>query len=152
MANRAVGEARATRDHGAKLGALGEPAGPDAAAGTVVTGNALADGAGHRGWFVGHFVEALAGPRRATAVEVKWGVHPAGETHAAWVRNATATTLSVLVRGRFRITFPDGDRLLQREGDYALWAPGVPHRWRAEADSVVLSVRWPSVPGDSRES
>ena len=40
--------------------------------------------------------------------------------------------------------------LLEREGDYALWPPGVAHDWLAEEASVVVTVRWPSLPGDSR--
>ena len=35
------------------------------------------------------------------------------------------------------------------EGDYALWLPGVPHYWSAEEDAVIVTVRWPSVSGDS---
>ncbi len=112
-------------------------------------GNAAVDGDEHRGWLLGHFLDRSDGVRAAEAVEVKWGVHPAGEERATAAVNATATTLSILVRGRFRITFPDGECLLAREGDYALWPPGTPHHWRAEEDSVVLTVRWPSRPGDS---
>jgi quercetin dioxygenase-like cupin family protein len=36
---------------------------------------------------------------------------------------------------------------LTRPGDYVVWGPGVDHSWRAEQDAVVLTVRWPSVPG-----
>ncbi len=113
-------------------------------------GNAADEGTAYRGWFVGHFLERGADPRHSEAVEVKWGVHPAGEARAAWVRNAQATTLSILVRGRFYLTFPDAEYLLAREGDYVLWAPGVPHYWRAVEDSIILTVRWPSRPGDSQ--
>jgi hypothetical protein len=88
--------------------------------GEVRFGNAADDGAARRGWFVGHFLEAAAGPRRDDRVEVKWGAHPAGEARAAWVQNEAATTLSILVRGRFRITFEHGEYLLAREGDYVL--------------------------------
>ena len=41
--------------------------------------------------------------------------------------------------------------LLSKEGDYVLWEPGVPHLWQAETPAVVVTVRWPSVPGDSRD-
>jgi quercetin dioxygenase-like cupin family protein len=60
-----------------------------------------------------------------------------------------ATTLSILVKGRFRLQFPEQEILLSREGDYALWLPGVPHYWSAEEDSVIVTVRWPSLSGDS---
>jgi hypothetical protein len=129
--------------------------------GRVRVGNAADDGAAYRGWIVGHFVgvgvgvegggmlESSDDPARTGAVEVKWGVHPAGERRAVPAVNATATTLSLLVRGRFRLVLPDREVVLAREGDYALWPPGVAHDWLAEEDSVVITVRWPSVPGDS---
>jgi hypothetical protein len=39
------------------------------------------------------------------------------------------------------------DAALAEPGDYVLWGRGVDHSWEAEQDSVVLIVRWPSVPG-----
>lgn len=116
----------------------------------ILIGNAGVDGAARRGWLVGHFAGELGAPNRSDAVEVKWGVHPAGERRATAAVNATATTLSVLVRGRFRLRFPDRVVVLEREGDYALWPPGVAHDWQAEQASIVLTVRWPSLAGDSR--
>ena len=35
---------------------------------------------------------------------------------------------------------------LERAGDYAVWGPGIDHTWQAEADAVVITVRWPSLP------
>ena len=116
----------------------------------VITGNAAVDGAPRRGWLVGHFAGEPGAPNRSEAVEVKWGVHPAGEHRSTSAVNATATTLSILVHGRFRLRFPDRVVVLEREGDYALWPPGVAHDWLAEEAAVVVTVRWPSVPGDSR--
>ncbi|MET9017469.1 signal peptidase I, partial [Streptomyces olivaceoviridis] len=37
--------------------------------------------------------------------------------------------------------------LLEEQGDYVVWGRGVDHSWFAEEESVVLTVRWPSVPG-----
>jgi quercetin dioxygenase-like cupin family protein len=37
--------------------------------------------------------------------------------------------------------------VLTRPGDYVLWGPGVDHSWLAEQESVVVTVRWPSLPG-----
>jgi len=110
----------------------------------IRAGNAAADGEPFRGWFVGHFIDAADGSRRTEAVEVKWGIHPAGEKRVDWAVNREATTLSVLIHGRFRLTFAAESFLLERPGDYVVWAPGVPHHWEAEAASVVLTVRWPS--------
>src|SRR2546427_161524 len=41
----------------------------------------------------------------------------------------------------------NGDRgtALERPGDYVVWGPGIDHIWQAEADSVVITVRWPSL-------
>jgi len=115
---------------------------------TVRFGNAAVDGESRRGWFVGHFLEAAADPRATPSVAIKWGIHPAGEKRVAWAVNREATTISVLIRGRFRLTFAAESFLLERPGDYVIWAPGIPHHWEAEAASVVLTVRWPSR-GDS---
>ncbi len=114
----------------------------------VLSGNA-GDAPDHHGWFVGHFIPGPTDPRSTGDLEVKWSVYAGGETRAAWGANREATTLAVLVRGRFRLRFPDGEVLLEREGDYALWEPGVPHHWQAEGPTIVLSIRWPSLPGDS---
>ena len=114
--------------------------------GTVYVGNAGVDGALDHGWLVGHFKDA-ADPRHSEAVEVKWGVHSPGEERVAWVTGETRTTLLLLVSGRFRVELRDRSVLLERCGDYVMWGPGVDHSWRAEEESVVLTVRWPSVPG-----
>ena len=115
----------------------------------VIFGNAGAEGASRGGWFAGHFMTPLDDARSTSTLEVKWGVHSAGDCRTQWAVNAVATTLSILVKGRFRLQFPSQEILLSREGDYALWLPGVPHYWFAEEDSVIVTVRWPSLPGDS---
>lgn len=116
--------------------------------GRVIVGNADDDGQAHRGWLVGHFAGSSGVPTYTEAVEVKWGVHPAGERRVVSAVNATATSLSLLVRGRFRLGFPERAVVLEREGDYALWPPGVAHDWHAEEESVVVTIRWPSLPAD----
>jgi hypothetical protein len=84
--------------------------------------------------------------RSTSDVEVKWGTHALGEVRPEWGASDVATTLSVLVRGCIRLLFDDGrEALLDEPGDYALWAPGVAHRWTIEQDdTVVMTVRWPS--------
>src|SRR5207237_9302626 len=114
----------------------------------VVTGNAADDAAPFRGWFVGGFVPPELSPLRSTnAVEVKWGTHARGDARADWGVSAEATSLSLVVSGCIRLFFATGEEaLLAQPGDYALWAPGVAHRWQIEADdTVVLTIRWPSV-------
>ncbi len=116
----------------------------------IIVGNAPSEGANRWGWFLGHFVTPTDDPRSTATLEVKWGVHKAGEGRSQWAINAEATTLSILIEGRFRLYFPDREILLSSQGDYALWAPGVAHYWLAESDSTILTVRWPSKAGDSR--
>jgi hypothetical protein len=118
----------------------------------VRTGSAADEGAARSGWFLGHFIDPAAGLLHSRSVEVKWGVHRAGETKPATGANSTAHTLSILVSGRFLLDFPEAGRVvrLERPGDYALWPPGPQHRWTALEDSVVLTVRWPSLPGDQQ--
>ena len=117
----------------------------------VTSGNAANDGADRRGWLLGHFLARSDGPLATADVEVKWAVYEGGETRVAWGVNDRAHTLALLVRGVFRLQFPEREVLLSHEGDYVLWEPGVPHRWHAETAAVVVSVRWPSLPGDSRD-
>ena len=72
----------------------------------VVFGNAGAEGASRGGWFAGHFMTPEDDPRSTSVLEVKWGVHPAGDCRTQWAVNGQATTLSILVKGRFRLQFP----------------------------------------------
>jgi hypothetical protein len=106
-------------------------------------GNAAEDTKDDRGWLLGHF-----GPpddmRHSKDVEVKWGIHPAGDKRAEWTSDDQRTTLLLLVEGQFRIELTEGSRILSTQGDYALWGPGIDHSWEALADSVVITVRWPS--------
>ncbi|MET7476594.1 signal peptidase I [Streptomyces sp. NPDC005648] len=112
----------------------------------VYVGNAGIDAPLDRGWLLGHFKEP-DDPRHSDAVEVKWGVHPRGDERPQWVRGEKRTALLVLISGRFRVEFPERSVILERQGDYVVWGPGVDHSWFAEEESVLLTVRWPSVPG-----
>ncbi len=100
-----------------------------------------------RGWFVGNFLDPTAGPRFTDGVEVKWSVHPEGDHRPGIAPGADTVTLTILIEGRFEQVFPDeeqGTVTMERPGDFALYGPGVPHTWRAIADSVMLTVRWPA--------
>jgi hypothetical protein len=116
----------------------------------VTSGNAAEDGGGRWGWLLGHFVPAAEAPLATSDVEVKWAVYEGGEHRDGWGVNDRAHTLAILVRGRFRLRFPEREVLLTTEGDYVIWEPGVPHLWQAEGPAVVVTVRWPSLPDDSR--
>ena len=113
-------------------------------AATWYSGNASDDGSKNRGWLLGHFMDPAEGVRSTNDVEVKWGVHPAGEQRAGWTADDQRTTLLLLVEGHFRIDLSEGSVTLARQGDYVVWGPGIDHSWHAEADSTVITVRWPS--------
>jgi hypothetical protein len=115
----------------------------------VTSGNAEDETGPSRGWLVGHFIPGADHPLTSTDVEVQWANLPAGTRRAAWGYNARAHTLAILVRGRFHLHFREREVLLTREGDYVLWEPGEPHYWVAEEDTLIFTVRWPSLPGDS---
>jgi hypothetical protein len=51
----------------------------------------------------------------------------------------------LLVSGKFRLDLSVGSVTLEKQGDYVVWGPGIDHSWQAEEDSVVVTVRWPSV-------
>jgi hypothetical protein len=115
----------------------------------VTFGNAARDGAKNRQWFIGPFLDEPAGGRRTGHLEVKWASHPRGQRRESWAPAGGMTSVSILIRGRFRIDFRDQadppqlrSVLLEAEGDYALWTPEIEHTWEAEEDSVVATVRW----------
>lgn len=106
-------------------------------------GNAADLGRERRGWFLGHFMPGGM-PLHSEEVEIKWAEHKAGEERGSWTVSASAHTISILLRGRFVLLFADGERTLEREGDFVYWKPGVEHGWRVEEDTTILTVRWPS--------
>ncbi len=112
-------------------------------------GNAEADQVRGSGWFVGQFVPSGLGLRHQTDVELKWGIHPDGDKRPRPWANRNGATISVLIEGRLRVTFHiDGTRqevALERRGDYVIFGPDVVHSWEAMGDTIVLSVRFPSV-------
>ncbi|NUT41754.1 MAG: signal peptidase I [Thermoactinospora sp.] len=112
----------------------------------IYTGNATEDAPAERGWLLGHF-QPDGDVRHSADVEIKWGVHTKGERRAEWVVGERRTALLLLVSGRFRLEFRDRDVVLAEHGDYVVWGVGEDHSWEAEEESVVMTVRWPSVPG-----
>lgn len=114
--------------------------------GIVYEGNAFEDSMADNGWLLGHF-KPIGDARHSPDVEIKWSRHPRGDRRTAWVTGEQRTALLVLISGRFRMEFPGRSALLASQGDYVVWGPGVDHSWHADEESVVLTVRWPSVPG-----
>jgi quercetin dioxygenase-like cupin family protein len=111
---------------------------------TWCTGNANNDTTDTRGWLLGHFIDPTQGVRHTTDVEVKWGIHPPGDKRPEWTADDQRTTLVILIEGNFVVRLTEGTATLNRQGDYVMWGPGIDHSWEAFADSVVLTVRWPS--------
>ncbi len=68
------------------------------------SGNAAEDGRETRGWILGHFIDPAEAVRSSKDVEVKWGIHPAGDKRPEWTADDQRTTLVLLVEGNFRLT------------------------------------------------
>jgi len=116
----------------------------------VSSGNALRDG--KDGWFIGQFSPKEFGLIRQHDVEIKWAQHPKGDRRPQFGQWPRATTIAILVNGYFitRIKLPDGihEVVLNTPGDYIAFGPGVDHSWEAIEESLVITVRFPSI--DSR--
>ena len=111
-----------------------------------VTGNAAAASRNTRGWFLGHFIPGEDNPLRSSDLEVKWYTHAKGELRPEWSPANDVRTLNILIRGRFVLLFPAHEVLLKDEGDFVLFGPGIAHSFRSEEESLVMTVRWPSIP------
>jgi hypothetical protein len=128
----------------------------------ITTGNAATQSSLFKSWFIGPLQKwssgtndeaAQFGLRESGVVEMKWGVHSAGETRSDWAPCSNQRTISLLVRGRFLLRFrspKDQTRVIEQrllcEGDYALWGTDVEHTWAVEEDSVIMTVRWREEP------
>lgn len=106
----------------------------------------------HKGWFVGHFMEN-GSPFKTINFEVKWHKLKKGEKDYRFGTQKTAKTLGILVYGKFQYIFPK-EKIkkitLKKEGDYCFYNSGVTHTWKALEDSLLFSMRWPSIPGDQK--
>jgi quercetin dioxygenase-like cupin family protein len=108
------------------------------------SGNAAEDSRETRGWLLGHFIDPSQGILSSKDVEVKWGIHAPGETRAQWTADDQRTTLIILVSGHFRVDLTTTSVTLEKQGDYAIWGPGIDHTWEAISETVIMTVRWPS--------
>jgi hypothetical protein len=113
-------------------------------------GNAEVDQVRGTGWFVGQFIPTETGVRHQTGVELKWGVHRDGDRRSRGPEaHADATTISILIRGSLRAVFQiEGKQqvvTMKKEGDYIIFGPGIVHSWEAIGDTLVVSVRFPSI-------
>ena len=111
-----------------------------------VSGNANDAAKDTRGWFLGHFMPGEANPLRSSELELKWYTHAKGETRAEWAPGNPVKTLNILIRGHFVLLFPNQEIALEKEGDFVIFGPDMPHSFRSVEESLVLTVRWPSAP------
>ncbi len=114
-------------------------------------GNAAVDGARHQGWFIGHVLEHASDLRSTHTIEVNWSRYKAGEEQPQWKMTQQAVTLCVLIKGIVFIRFPWTECILAHEGDYVIWSADLPHRLTVVEDSLMLTIRWPSIPEDKKE-
>jgi hypothetical protein len=114
---------------------------------TIYVGNAEADAPANRGWLLGYF-RPYDDARHSDDVEVKWAIHPQGDRRPQWVADEKRSALLLLISGRFHVELPGRSVLLAKQGDYVVFH-GLSHSWYAEEASVVVAIRWPSVPGYS---
>jgi hypothetical protein len=101
--------------------------------------------------FIVRFLRIPYDLRSSQAIKVKWSTHIAGTQKQFWGVSEEATTLCVLIKVHVSLQFPGKECILSQEGDYAIWPAGIPHRWAVAQESLVLMVRWPSVPEAYRE-
>jgi hypothetical protein len=112
-------------------------------------GNADDDAGENRSWLVGHFKKP-DDIRHSKDTEVKWSTHPAGDERADWNPGVHTGTVLILVSGRWELHLRhEGGQVdtvvMNHPGDYVVWGPGTDHTWKALADSVMVTVRWPSL-------
>lgn len=111
---------------------------------TIQTGNAAVDS--DKGWFVGGSLPESLGIRHTYDVELKWSTHAAGEERTDWVTSEVRTTVAILISGTYEVMFRNESAVLTNQGDFVMWGKGSDHKGKAIEDSVILTVRWPSIP------
>jgi hypothetical protein len=119
--------------------------------GLISGGNAIADGAQTRGWFIGHFMPEET-PLWDPTVEIKYSLSAKGRSRSR--EDATASSaqrsLQILVAGKVKtsLVIEDGHDqhvLLEKPGDWCLWEAHAVHYWEILEDSVIITIRWPSI-------
>jgi len=117
----------------------------------IVTGNYNTDENSTKGWILGHFMPEGTSFKTQN-VKVKWGKHKKGESKIGVGTNDTASSLAILLQGKFRYSFPDEDKeiTLEKPGAYVFYESGTAHSWYVEEDCLIITIRWPSVPKDQK--
>lgn len=100
---------------------------------------------GDRGWIIGEFKDReLPYPFANKFFSLKWSKLSKGDKKPSPVAEEKAKTLTLLVTGKHRVNFPDENEsvLLQKEGDYVFFEPGIAHSWEAVEDNFTITLRF----------
>ena len=112
---------------------------------TLYKGNAISDAA-NKGWFVGWFQKEHRPELCSSDVEIKWFTHPTTDFQAVTTDEKKVWTITILVSGRLRVSVDSKEFTLENPGDFVCWGPGHSHGWQPLDESLVITVRWPSIP------
>lgn len=120
----------------------------------IITGNLdkyFKDNSDRHGWLIGNFIEEDS-LFHNDDFEVRWANHKKGEKKDPPAMNNTAKTISILIKGKMLLKFPFEKKeiILSKPGDYASWKEKVYHGSEMLEDSIVLTIRWPSIPNDQK--
>lgn len=101
----------------------------------------------HRSWIIGHFMEPKS-PFCNQDFEIKWGKHKKGERRDTVSRDSKVDSLAILVYGKELFKFPSLGKevLMEKEGDYLFFGKGTGHIWEMLEDTLIITIRWPSIP------
>lgn len=116
----------------------------------IITGKVEDIFRANRGWFIGHFKDNES-PFHTEDFEVKWSQIKKGTRNEGGASsNKTAKTFTLLIKGKFKVLFPETNEefILENEGDYIFHGERVLHDWEVLEDSTLITFRWPSIPGD----
>ena len=121
---------------------------------SIIKGNLTEEKEKHperRGWFIGHFVEDES-VFKTDDFEIRWTFHPKGDKKPQIAANMKAKTVSVLIKGKFVLIYPDQKKevILSKPGDFVYHDAKVYHGSEALEDSIMLTIRWPSILGDQK--
>jgi len=119
----------------------------------ILTGNCEGEKNKHRGWITGHFIDKSS-PLHTQDLEIKWGEHKKGEAKENPAANNQSKTLAILIYGQFQFDFPNDKKqiVLNKKGDYVFFNAKINHSWQCLKNSLVLTIRWPSLPNDQKIS
>ena len=110
----------------------------------IRTGNIHHKPNGERDWIMGNFEDPLPYPFFSTKFEIKWAELRKGEKKSNAKSDSACQTLTILVKGKHSVDFPEHQQrfVLEKEGDYVFFEPGVSHSWAAIEDTLTITIRW----------